>query len=111
MAEALTYVTTWNWYFCRYFVWSRQEKLSYNNLESSSDKNDDITVSNDDTCQKRGYTSLYVIIIDVDIFTDLVIDYDTLSKYFPECTTAKRDSGEHSADFSIWYKTHRLDYS
>ncbi|GBN25946.1 hypothetical protein AVEN_273347-1 [Araneus ventricosus] len=34
-----------------------------------------------------------------------------LLQYCPECTTAKRDLGEHSADFSIWYKTHRPEYS
>ncbi|GBN96744.1 hypothetical protein AVEN_251101-1 [Araneus ventricosus] len=90
MAEALTYFTTWDWYFVD--ILSGVVR-SYNDLESTSDKTDgiiDITVSNNDTCQKRGHTSLYVIIIDVDIFTGFVIDYEMLSKYCPECTTAKR---------------------
>ncbi|GBO35397.1 hypothetical protein AVEN_112269-1 [Araneus ventricosus] len=100
MAETLTYVTIWNWY-CRYFDWSRHEIMSYNDLASPSGKNDGITVSYDGTCQKRGHTSLYGISIVVDILTGLVIDYEILSKYCPECTTVKRDLGEHSADLSI----------
>ncbi|GBM44255.1 hypothetical protein AVEN_23315-1 [Araneus ventricosus] len=55
--------------------------------------------------------SLYGIGIVVDILTGIVIDYEILSKYCPECTTAKRDIGEHSADFSIWYKPHKPECS
>ncbi|GBM53005.1 hypothetical protein AVEN_111346-1 [Araneus ventricosus] len=79
-------------------------------LASPSDEKDDIidiTVSYDGTCQKHGHTSLHGISIFVDILTGLVIDYEILSKYCPECTTAKRDLGEDSSDFYIWYKTHR----
>ncbi|GBM85862.1 hypothetical protein AVEN_192600-1 [Araneus ventricosus] len=113
MAETLTYVTIWNWH-CRLFDWSRHEILSYNELASPSDKNDgiiDITVSYDVTWQKRGHTSLYGISIVVDNLTDLVIDYDILSKYCSECTTARRDLGEHNVNFSIWHKTHSPEYS
>ncbi|GBN67610.1 hypothetical protein AVEN_36272-1 [Araneus ventricosus] len=55
--------------------------------------------------------SLYGISIVVDILTGFVIDYDILSKNCLECTTAKRDLGEHIADFSKLYKTHRPEYS
>ncbi|GBM59483.1 hypothetical protein AVEN_131052-1 [Araneus ventricosus] len=34
-----------------------------------------------------------------------------LSKYCPECTTAKRDLGENCADFSIWYKARKPECS
>ncbi|GBM55736.1 hypothetical protein AVEN_190324-1 [Araneus ventricosus] len=34
-----------------------------------------------------------------------------LSKYCPECTTAKWDLGENCADFSIWYKAHKPECS
>ncbi|GBN79283.1 hypothetical protein AVEN_27577-1 [Araneus ventricosus] len=43
------------------------------------------------------------------LLTGLVIDYEILSKYCPECTTA--DLVEHSADFSIWYKAHKPECS
>ncbi|GBN64026.1 hypothetical protein AVEN_167022-1 [Araneus ventricosus] len=43
--------------------------------------------------------------------TGLVIDYEMLSKYCPECTTAKRDLGENCTDFSIWYKAHKPECS
>ncbi|GFW28661.1 uncharacterized protein TNCV_3713761 [Trichonephila clavipes] len=49
----------------------------------------DITVSYDGTWQKRGHSSLYGIGIVIDILTGLIIDYEILSKYCPECTTAK----------------------
>ncbi|GFW35785.1 uncharacterized protein TNCV_727201 [Trichonephila clavipes] len=50
----------------------------------------DITVSYDGTWQKWGHSSLYGIGIVIDILTGLIIDYEILSKYCPECTTAKR---------------------
>ncbi|GBN72563.1 hypothetical protein AVEN_275007-1 [Araneus ventricosus] len=59
-------------------------------------------------------TSAYITLwywIVVDILTCLVIDYEILSKYCPECTTVKRNLGEHSADFSIWYKAHKPECS
>ncbi|GFX72697.1 uncharacterized protein TNCV_4062921 [Trichonephila clavipes] len=43
--------------------------------------------------------------------TGLIIDYEILSKYCPECTTAKRDLGENSAEYSIWYKSHQEECS
>ncbi|GBO06396.1 hypothetical protein AVEN_176258-1 [Araneus ventricosus] len=100
MAETLAYVNIWNCY-CQYFDWSRHEILSYYGLESPSEKKDfiiDITVSYYGLWQKRWHMSLYGISIVVDILTGLFIDYEILSRYCPECTTAKRDLGEHSAD-------------
>ncbi|GBO17359.1 hypothetical protein AVEN_7037-1 [Araneus ventricosus] len=40
-----------------------------------------------------------------------VIDYEMLSKYCPECTTAEGDLGENCADFSIFYKAHKPECS
>ncbi|GFX85642.1 uncharacterized protein TNCV_2470441 [Trichonephila clavipes] len=71
----------------------------------------DITVSYDGTWQKRGHSSLYGIGIVINILTGLIIDYEILSKYCPECTTAKRDLGENSAEYSIWYKSHQEECS
>ncbi|GFW47110.1 uncharacterized protein TNCV_55631 [Trichonephila clavipes] len=67
----------------------------------------DITVSYYETWQKRRHSSLYGIGIVIDILTGLIINYEILSKYCPECTTAKRDLGENSAEYSIWYKSHQ----
>ncbi|GFW72868.1 uncharacterized protein TNCV_1267111 [Trichonephila clavipes] len=58
-----------------------------------------------------GHSSLYGIGIVIDILTGLIIDYEILSKYCPECTTAKRDLGENSAEYSIWYKSHQEECS
>ncbi|GFX85490.1 uncharacterized protein TNCV_3716621 [Trichonephila clavipes] len=52
-------------------------------------------------------SSLYGIGNVSDILTGLIIDYEILSKYCSECLTAKRDLGENSADFSIWYESHQ----
>ncbi|GFY20549.1 uncharacterized protein TNCV_211811 [Trichonephila clavipes] len=71
----------------------------------------DITVSYDGAWQKRGHWSLYGIGIVIDILTGLIIDYEILSKYCPECTTAKKELGENSADYSIWYKSHQEECS
>ncbi|GFU92617.1 uncharacterized protein TNCV_4795451 [Trichonephila clavipes] len=63
----------------------------------------DITVSFDGSWQKRGYKSLYGIGVVIDLLTDLVIDYEILSKYCTECTAAVRDLSGDSPDFAIWY--------
>ncbi|GBN93152.1 hypothetical protein AVEN_198579-1 [Araneus ventricosus] len=69
-----------------------------------------LKVSCDGTWQERGHASFYGIVIVVDILTGLVIDYEILSKYCSEFT-AKRDLGEQSADFSMWYKAHKPEFS
>ncbi|GFX84806.1 uncharacterized protein TNCV_125741 [Trichonephila clavipes] len=71
----------------------------------------DITVSYDGTWQKRGHSSMYGIGIVIDILTGLIVDYEILSKYCSECTTAKRDLGENSAEYSIWCKSHQEECS
>ncbi|GBL86303.1 hypothetical protein AVEN_132024-1 [Araneus ventricosus] len=68
----------------RYFDCSRHEILSYKDLASPSDEQDDIidiTVSYDGARQKRGHTSVYGIGTVVDILIGLVIGYEILSKY------------------------------
>ncbi|GFY31620.1 uncharacterized protein TNCV_4199311 [Trichonephila clavipes] len=61
--------------------------------------------------QKRGYSSLYGIGIVIDILIELIIDYEIHSKYCPECTITKGNSGENSAEYSIWHKSHQAEYS
>ncbi|GFW92280.1 uncharacterized protein TNCV_3541661 [Trichonephila clavipes] len=71
-------------------------------------------VSYDGTWQKRGHSSLCGIGIVIDILTELIIDYEILSKYCPECTTAKRDLGENSDGTNgthTWYKSHQEECS
>lgn len=82
-------------------------------LVLTSDKNDilDISVTYDGTWQKRGHTSLYGVGIVIDILTGLVVDFEILSKYCPDCTTAKRDLGERSAEFFFWYEGHKPECS
>ncbi|KAF8789744.1 hypothetical protein HNY73_007661 [Argiope bruennichi] len=41
----------------------------------------------------------------IDILTGLIIDYEIVSRYCPECITSK------GREFSIWYKTHKSEYS
>ncbi|KAF8793037.1 hypothetical protein HNY73_004566 [Argiope bruennichi] len=94
----------------RKIVRKKHQELS-SAVEENLDDAIDITVSYDGTWQKRGHSSLYGIGIIVDILTGLIIDFEIISKYCPECTTAKRDLGEKSPEFSIWYKTHKSDCS
>lgn len=71
----------------------------------------DITVSYDGTWQKRGHTSQYGIGIVIDVLTGLVVDYEILSKYCPDCTAARRDLGDDTAEFSIWFDGHKAECS
>ncbi|GFT23585.1 uncharacterized protein TNCV_3510841 [Trichonephila clavipes] len=57
----------------------------YKFSQQSQNNSVDITVSYDGTWHKRGYTSLYSIGIVIDAMTNLVVDFDILSKYCHEC--------------------------
>ncbi|GFS79783.1 uncharacterized protein TNCV_749811 [Trichonephila clavipes] len=66
----------------------------------------DITVSYDGTWYKKGHKSLYDIGIVIDVLTNLVVDFEVLSKYCHECSMAAKDSGEGSPEFLIWKSGH-----
>ncbi|KAF8773823.1 hypothetical protein HNY73_016446 [Argiope bruennichi] len=95
---------------CRKIARKKHQELS-SSADPNLDDVIDITVSYDWTWQKRGHSSLYGIGIIVDILTGLIIDYEIISKYCPECTTSKKDLGGKSPEFSIWYKTHKSECS
>lgn len=77
-------------------------------MDASLSDNDiiDICVSFDGTWQKRGHTSLYGIGIAIDIMTGLVVDFEIMSKYCPECIAAVRDLGNDTAEYHIWSSSH-----
>lgn len=52
----------------------------------------DICASFDDTCQKRGYTSLCGIGIAIDIITGLIVDFEVVRKYSRQCVASVRDN-------------------
>ena len=58
----------------------------------------DISVSFDETWQKRGFTSLYGVGISIDVLTGYVVDDVALSKY---CHTCKLEEAKNppEADF------------
>ncbi|GFV36392.1 uncharacterized protein TNCV_2234391 [Trichonephila clavipes] len=66
----------------------------------------DVSVSYDDTWQKRGHTSNLGLGIIIDILSGLVLDFEVLSKYCHNCVVAGRDMGVDSAEFHIWQKGH-----
>ncbi|GBN94037.1 hypothetical protein AVEN_128683-1 [Araneus ventricosus] len=60
---------------------------------------------------KGNFNMSYVLPV-VDILTGIVIDYEILSKYFPECTAVERDHGEQSADFlDLCHEAHKPECS
>lgn len=89
--------------FSRNIVYSSHEELDSNDNEDVID----VAVSYDGTWHKRGHTSLYGIGIVIDILTGLVIDFEILSKYCPECICSKRDLGSDSAEFHVWFEGHK----
>ncbi|GBO46121.1 hypothetical protein AVEN_258640-1 [Araneus ventricosus] len=61
----------------------------------------DISVSFDETWQKRGYTSNLGVGCVIDILTGIV-DVESLSKYCHECVISARDLKKNSVGFNIW---------
>lgn len=71
----------------------------------------DLSVSYDGTWQKRGHTSNFGVGVVIELYTGLVIDFCVMSKYCHECAITKKELGEHSPEFSIWYSGHASDCS
>lgn len=83
----------------------------YKELDPSNTVNDDdvldLSVSFDGTWHKRGHTSNYGVGAVIELHTGLVIDYCVLSKYCHTCSLAKKDLGEDSPEFDIWFTGHK----
>ena len=75
----------------------------------SSDETDvaEIAVSYDGTWSKRGYTANFGVGFVISVETGEVLDFDFESKLCKECKTTKRDLGEDSCEFDIWYGGHK----
>ncbi|GFV84894.1 uncharacterized protein TNCV_4298761 [Trichonephila clavipes] len=69
----------------------------------------DISVSFDGSCLTRGHTSLIGIACVIDILTGYVIDFEVMCKVCRNCSVGKRELGESSAEYGIWFEGHRKD--
>ncbi|GFW34689.1 uncharacterized protein TNCV_953171 [Trichonephila clavipes] len=69
----------------------------------------DISVSFDGSWLTRGHTSLIGTACVIDILTGYVIDFEVMCKVCCNCSVAKRELGESSADYDIWFEGHRKD--
>ena len=67
----------------------------------------EIAVSYDGTWSKRGYTANFGIGFVISADTGEVLDYDFESKICRECQIAKKDLGEDSPEFDIWFGGHQ----
>ncbi|GFW58505.1 uncharacterized protein TNCV_718061 [Trichonephila clavipes] len=56
-----------------------------------------------------GHTSLIGIAYVIDILTGYVIDFEVMCKVCRSCSVAKRELGESSAEYGIWFEGHRKD--
>lgn len=60
----------------------------------------------DGTWHKRGHTSLYVIVIAIDMLTGLVVDFEIMGKYRPDYFNDIRDLGSNNAEYHVWNDSH-----
>lgn len=67
----------------------------------------EIGVSYDGTWSKRGYTANFGIGFVISVDTGEILDYDFESKLCMECSSAKRDLGEDTNEFDIWFTGHK----
>ncbi|GFW93140.1 uncharacterized protein TNCV_3888811 [Trichonephila clavipes] len=63
----------------------------------------DIIVSFDGSWLTRGHTSLIGIACVIDILTGYVIDFEVMCKVCRNCSVGKRELGESSAEYDIWF--------
>ncbi|GFX22630.1 uncharacterized protein TNCV_2993651 [Trichonephila clavipes] len=69
----------------------------------------DISVLFDVSWLTRGHTSLIDIACVINILTGYVIDFEVMCKVCRNCSVAKRELGESSAEYDIWFEGHRKD--
>ncbi|GFU18251.1 uncharacterized protein TNCV_1389101 [Trichonephila clavipes] len=69
----------------------------------------DISVSFDGSWLTRGHTSLIDIACVIDILTGYAMDFEVMCKVCRNCSVAKRELGESSAEYDIWFQGHRKD--
>ncbi|GFT02086.1 uncharacterized protein TNCV_83891 [Trichonephila clavipes] len=69
----------------------------------------DISVSFDGSWLTRGHTSLIGIACVIDILTGYVVDFEVMCKVCRNCSVTKRELGESSAEYDIWFEGHRKD--
>ncbi|CAB3995832.1 Hypothetical predicted protein [Paramuricea clavata] len=67
----------------------------------------EIAVSYDGTWSKRGYTANFGAGFVISVETGEVLDYDFESKLCMEYATAKKDLGEDSSEFDMWFRGHQ----
>ena len=70
-----------------------------------SDETDvaEIVVSYDGMWSKRGYTANIGVGFVMSVKTGEVLDFDFELKLCSECSSARKDLGEDSAEYAIWY--------
>lgn len=66
----------------------------------------EIAVSFDGTWMTRGHSSLIGVGCVIDILTGFAVDFEVMSKICRCCKNAKRDMGETTAEFHIWFEGH-----
>ncbi|GFW42771.1 uncharacterized protein TNCV_473611 [Trichonephila clavipes] len=69
----------------------------------------DISVSVDGIWLTRGHTSLIGIACVIDILSGYVIDLKVIWKVCRNCSVAKGELAESSAEYDIWFECHRKD--
>lgn len=67
----------------------------------------EIAVSYDGTWSRRGYTANFGVGFVISVDTGKVLDYDFESKLCSECTSTKKDLGEDTPEFDIWFQGHK----
>ncbi|GFW97021.1 uncharacterized protein TNCV_4802341 [Trichonephila clavipes] len=69
----------------------------------------DVSVSFDGSLLTRGHTYLTGIACVIDTLTGYAIDFEVMCKVCRNCSVAKRELRESSAEYGIWFEDHRKD--
>ena len=67
----------------------------------------DTKVTYDGTWHRRGHVSKYGVGIVIDMLTNLVVDFEILSKYCHMCTITAAELDPDSPEYNIWFETHK----
>ncbi|XP_012945262.1 uncharacterized protein LOC106013609 [Aplysia californica] len=93
--------------FSRDILKKSVQKVKEAYQEQTSDVKD-IHVSFDGSWQKRGHTSKSGIGLAIERKTGLIVDYEVLTSYCPQCaTTGKRLERENILKYERWFSSHK----
>ena len=84
-------------------------RSAYDDTDGTEDKAyHDVSITQDGTWQKRGFSSKYGVIVAIELLTGMVLDYELLSLHCQVCKLSAKRLGKNTNDNKKCFKIYLL---